>query len=197
MSNYGTLLSMEDLDKLGITFGTSVGDAVKTVNGVPINRQYDQKVDSNKYVGWDQQTEWNPFLEKLFSKYTIQVIQQKTSEYLTGVDPKGRKIMPTDQVVEGALFGVFQQHRPNTGDIYGKYTVVNELKRDDYSYIVDKTISLLVMGIRTELEMVQNNEKLTIWTTLLGDFNEHGLRQHAPIKVRNKRPDPMLFHMRY
>ena len=41
------------------------------------------------------------------------------------------------------------------------------------------------------------NEKLTIWTTLLGDFNEHGLRQYPPIKLRNKRPDPMLFHMRY
>ena len=64
-------------------------------------------------------------------------------------------------------------------------------------YIVDQVISLLVRNIRNDLEMQANNSKLTIWTTLLGDFNEHGLRQHAPIKIRNKRPDPMLFHMRY
>ena len=95
------------------------------------------------------------------------------------------------------MYGVFENYRPVTGDIYGKYTVDNDNRRDDYSYIVDQTISLLVRGIRNDLEMQQNNSKLTIWTTVLGDFNEHGLRQYAPIKVRNKRPDPMLFHMRY
>jgi hypothetical protein len=79
----------------------------------------------------------------------------------------------------------------------GKYSVVNPNDRDDYNYIVDMTISFLVREIRNDIEMAQNNEKLTIWTTLLGDFNEHGLRQYPPIKVRNKRPDPMLFHMRY
>ena len=45
--------------------------------------------------------------------------------------------------------------------------------------------------------MEENNRKLTIWTTVYGDFNAHQLRQHAPIKVLNKRPNPMEFHMRY
>ena len=45
--------------------------------------------------------------------------------------------------------------------------------------------------------MEENNRKLTIWTTVYGDFNQHGLQQHSKIKVRNKRPNPMEFNMNY
>jgi hypothetical protein len=199
MSKYGTIIDdIYDIDNnIGENISLETALNLSNKNIKDINRQYDESVDSNQYVGWDQQVNWNSFLSKLFSKETIQTIQKKTSEYLVGVDEQGRNIIPTDRVVESALYGVFQNYRPKTGDIYGKYTVNNDNSRDDYSYIVDQTISLLVKGIRNELEMQQNNSKLTIWTTLLGDFNEHGLRQYAPIKVKNKRPDPMLFHMRY
>ena len=158
---------------------------------------YDDRLDMNQYVGWFTITDWNPLIQKLFTKTTLRVIQGKVSEYLTGVEPNGKKIIPTERVVVAALYGVFKQHHPHTGDIYGKYTVVDQTQRDDYAYIVDKTISLLVQGIRDDIGMAEQNQKLTIWTTVLGDFNEHGLRQHPPIKVCNKRPDPMLFHMRY
>lgn len=193
MSKYETII---DLEELGLDKSTCLQDAANLVNGENLNKLYNENIDSNQYVGWQQQVSWNSFLSKLFSKQTVKIIQQKTSEYLRGLDDQGRKIVPTEKVVENALFGVFNNYRPNTGDIYGKYTVVDN-SRDDYSYIVDQTISLLVRGIRTDIEMQNNNSKLTIWTTLLGDFNEHGLRQYAPIKVKNKRPDPMLFHMRY
>jgi hypothetical protein len=196
MSKYGTIID-SSLADLGMNQNTSLQDAVTLSNGININRQYDENIDSNKYVGWDQQVSWNSFLSKLFSKQTVRIIQEKTSEYLIGVDSEGRRIIPTERVVESALFGVFENYRPNTGDIYGKYTVNNDNSRDDYSYIVDQTISLLVRSIKDQTEMEQYNSKLTIWTTLLGDFNEHGLRQYAPIKVRNKRPDNFLFHMRY
>lgn len=196
MSKYGTIIDPE-LANLGMTQNTSLSDSLDLINGLNTDRKYDQSIDSNQYVGWDTQVSWNTFLMKLFSKQTVKIIQQKTSEYLLGVDEQGRKIVPSERIVESALLGVYNNYRPNTGDIYGKYTVVNDNSRDDYSYIVDQVISLLVRNIRNDLEMQNNNSKLTIWTTLLGDFNEHGLRQFPPIKVRNKRPDPMLFHMRY
>lgn len=196
MSKYGTMID-PTLMEMGMNQNTCLQDAVTLSNGYNIDRQYDSQIDSNQYVGWAQQVSWNSLLSRLFSKETIKTIQSKTSEYLVGVDEEGRKIVPSERITEGALYGVFENYRPVTGDIYGKYTVNNENSRDDYSYIVDQTISLLVRGIRNDLEMQQNNAKLTIWTTVLGDFNEHGLRQHAPIKVRNKRPDNFLFHMRY
>jgi hypothetical protein len=196
MSKYGTIIDPELAD-LGMDQNTNLSNSLDLVNGLNTNRKYEETIDSNQYVGWETQTSWNTFLMKLFSKQTVKTIQQKTSEYLIGVDEQGRKIVPSERIVESALLGVFNNYRPNTGDIYGKYTVVNDNSRDDYSYIVDQVISLLVRNIRNDLEMQHNNSKLTVWTTLLGDFNEHGLRQYPPIKVRNKRPDPMLFHMRY
>lgn len=158
---------------------------------------YDDRIDMNQYVGWFTVADWNPLVQRLFTKTTVRVIQQKTSDYLLGVEPNGKKIVPTERVVIASLYGVFKNFHPTTGDIYGKYTVVDQTQRDDYSYIVDQTISLLVQGIRDDIGMAEQNQKLTIWTTVLGDFNEHGLRQYPPIKINNKRPDPMLFHMRY
>jgi hypothetical protein len=196
MSKYGTIIDPE-LSNLGMDQNTTLENSLDLINGLNINRKYSESIDSNQYVGWETQTSWNTFLMKLFSKQTVKTIQQKTSEYLMGVDEQGRRIVPSERIVESALLGVFNNYRPNTGDIYGKYTVVNDNSRDDYSYIVDQVISLLVRNIRNDLEMQSNNSKLTIWTTLLGDFNEHGLRQYPPIKLKNKRPDPMLFHMRY
>lgn len=158
---------------------------------------YDDRLDMNQFVGWFTVSDWNPLVQRLFTKTTVSVIQGKTSEYLSGIQQNGKRIIPSERVVVAALYGIFKNFHPTTGDIYGKYTVTDQIGRDDYSYIVDQTISLLVQGIRDEMGMVENNQKLTIWTTLYGDFNAHGLRQFPPIKINNKRPDPMLFHMRY
>jgi hypothetical protein len=177
--------------------------SLKTLASNSINAQqgyaaYDDRLDMNQFVGWETISAWNPLTQKLFTKTTVHVIQQKVADYLTGVDASGRRIIPSERVVVTALFGIFREHAPRTGDIYGRFLVVDDSKRDDYAYIVDKTISLLVQGIRDDLGMAEQNQKLTIWTTVLGDFNEHGLRQHPPLKINNgKRPDPMLFHMRY
>ena len=190
------LLPEEEIRQLGWTPQTCLSDALNMVNGQPVKATYDQQADSNAMmVGWDAES--SPFIQKLFSKETVALIQQKSGDYLVGVDPKGRRILPSKQVVEGVLFGVYRSHRPQTGDMYGKYLVHNDLERNDFAYIIDKSISLIVRAIRDELETMQNNEKLSIWTTVLGDFNEHGLRQYAPLKIRERRPDNFQFHMRY
>jgi hypothetical protein len=168
------------------------------INNVPISEEYNDKLDLNAYiVGWEETVGDNVVVQRIFSKKTVSTIQQKTSEYLVGLDRKGRRIVPSERVVVTALYGVFRSHFPQVGDIYGRYQVMNDQFRNDYAYIVDKTISLIVRGIRDELETIENNEKLTIWTTMLGDFNEHQLRSHPWIKTREKRPDAFQFHMRY
>jgi hypothetical protein len=187
--NYGTII--EDLSN------SSLSDALKLTNGVQIDRQYKESLDLNQYIGWNQRTSWDPLTTMLFSQKTLKIIRDKVSEYTIGVDPKGRRIIPSDNVITTALYGVFENYHPATGDIYGKYLVVDMSTRDDYAAIVDQTISLIVRGITTELGMIEQNNKLSIWDTVLGDFNSKGLRSHPPLKIRENRPMPMLFHMRY
>jgi hypothetical protein len=69
--------------------------------------------------------------------------------------------------------------------------------RCDMRSIINQTINIITSQIRNEMEMAQNNKKLTVWTTLLGDFNKEGLRSHAPIKIRRKHPQYMAFNMNY
>jgi len=181
-----------------INCDTSLEDSLRLINNNIPEEKYDDRIDMNQFVGWGTVATWNSLTSRLFTMRTLKVIRDKTSEYLTGVDPKGRKIIPSDNVMTSALYSVFRDHVPQTGDIYGRYSIRDESTRDDYSYIIDKVISLIVTGIRTDVEMQEQNEKLSIWTTLYGDFNEHGLQAYSSdIKLRQKRPDPMLFHMRY
>ena len=172
-------------------------DLFNVVKGtvIDINKEYDDIIDLSQYVGWATITEWAPLPRHIFTKRTVTMIKQKVYEYL--LKSMQKKIVPSDKVVITALFGVYENHIPRTGDIYGQYLVVDETQRDDYGYIVDKTISLLIDGIQTDIEMAEANSKLSIWNSLLGDFNENGLRQFPPIKLRNKGPDRMLFHMKY
>jgi len=157
---------------------------------------YDQTIDLSPYIGWNTVVEWNHLPRQLFTKRTINMIRQQVYEYL--LKSLNKKIAPSEKVTIIALYGVYENHIPRTGDIYGKFTVVDQSQQDDYGYIVDKTISMLIDGIQTDIGMQEANSKLSIWNaTVLGDFNENGLRQYAPLKMRERGPDRMLFHMKY
>ena len=149
-----------------------------------------------RFVGYTQCN--NPALNKLYDPKTIKFVSNKISELLMGVDPKNRKIVVPDTTICGIISQCYDNYRPPTGDIFSRYTIpTGQGEVDSVQNIINQTIEIITSQVRTTLEMEQNNEKLTIWTTVLGDFNEHKLRSHAPIKVLNKRPNPMEFHMNY
>ena len=63
--------------------------------------------------------------------------------------------------------------------------------------MMDEVINIITTDVKVNLGMEENNAKLTVWTTVLEDFNEHGLRSHSKIKLRENRPQPMMFNMNY
>lgn len=156
-----------------------------------------------RYVGWDTTiTHGNAYTSecyrRLFSDQTIEYISDTITESLTGVDSRNRKIKVSCQAIRDLLNSVYQENASRgVGDIFSRYQVVEELQRDDYRDMIRRTIEIAVSQIRTQLEMEENNNKLSIWNTVLGDFNENGLRSHAPIKTRKRKPDSMLFNMNY
>ena len=135
---------------------------------------------------------------EVYSPDGIKFISETITKALKGVDPQGRNIVVSDDVIKSVLSSSIENFVPITGDIYSKYQVMYNQPRNDYQDIINQTIEVITSQIRNETEMIKCNNKLNIWDAkLYGEFNPHGLLAHPPIKLRNKRPDPMLFHMKY
>jgi hypothetical protein len=147
-----------------------------------------------RYAGW---TENNACIKQLYSKETVDLISKKVTQLTLGVDPKNRKIIVPKDIICKVLDGVYHNNRPPTGDIFSRYIIPNNEQQNVVQSIIDQTIEIIVSSVRNNMEMNQYNETLTAWVQVYGDFNTAGLRQHAPIKIRERRPATMQFNMRY
>lgn len=153
--------------------------------------------DSNymRYVGYREQQ--SLCIQDYFSDKTVDMISNKISELLMGVHPQNKKLVVSKDVITSIMSNIYQNYRPETGDIYSRYIIPTRTPNDMVQDMINQTIESITSQVRSDYQMRENNAKLTVWTTVLGDFNTFGLRQHAPIKIRNKRPNPMEFNMRY
>ena len=155
------------------------------------NIQIDQNF--SKYIGW-QETD---YIKEYYSQKTVDMISNKISELLEGIDPNNKKIVVSNQNIINIMNSIENNYRPENGNIYTRYTMSNKNQQDYIKEMIEQTIEVITNNIKCSIEMEINNSKLSIWTTVLGDFNENGLRSHPPIKILNKRPNPMQFNMNY
>lgn len=160
---------------------------------------YQDPINSHRYVGWPQTVEdIGDTYQYLFKPSTIKKISNKITELLAGVDPLGRNIIYPDDKISKIMGSVYTDYpRPNIGAIYTKDVIPNTVQRDDVSFVINQTIAIIVTAIKNDLGMEQANKKLSIWDSVLGDFNEKGLRGHDIIKIKKNRPQPMMFNMNY
>ena len=154
--------------------------------------------DDNYYrhVGWNG----GDYYEKTyFSKPTIRTISAKITDFLEGVDPKGRSIVVPDKTILSIMGDIYNSYKPPVGDIQSRLIVSSgSIYRDNYiQNMIDQTIEIITSYVKNTIGIEENNKKLTIWTTVYGDFNRHGLQQTPKIKIRNKHPTHFQFHMRY
>lgn len=156
----------------------------------------DELCDSNYYrhVGYREN---NKCIQKYFSTETVNLISRKVTELLQGVDPLGRPILVPANSICSIMSNVYDSFRPETGDIYSRYTIPTKSQQSNVQNMIDQVIEIITSQVRTELGMEENNAKLTAWTTVLGDFNLFGLQSHPPIKTRQRRPMPMMFNLNY
>lgn len=146
-----------------------------------------------RYVGYDETASG---AQRYFSQDVVRTVSKKITELLQGVHPQGKRIIVPDHSICEVMDAVYTAYRPQVGDIYSRYIVPNEninMKQD----MIDQTIELIVRQTKDDLGMQEANSKLTKWTTVLGDFNEHQLRSHDVIKILKKRPQPMQFFENY
>ena len=112
-----------------------------------------------------------------FSKQNVEYISVQITLRLEGVrKDKKHIIVPTDTIIS-----VMDSFYKNT------YRDVDKLTMMVISYISDY--------IRTEYEMEQQNNNLSAWVQQYTP--DTTLQQVPKIKLREKRPTPMEFHMHY
>jgi hypothetical protein len=159
-------------------------------------RTFRQNIDTNytKYVGYE---EINECIRKLYAPETIKSISRQITKLLEGVDKTGRPILVPADTIASVIGNVYRSQSPQVGDIYTRYIIPTIEPRNDVDEIINRTIEVIVSNIRGEYEMAENNSKLTIWNTILGDFNEHGLKQTPPIKLKLRSANRFEFHMKY
>ena len=144
-----------------------------------------------RYAGWSEN---NDCTKKYYSQETINTIQKKVKELTR---EKGKSyLVPAAQIAK-VMDGIYQNFRPNVGDIYSRYVVPNDEQANMVQSMIDQTIEVLTDYIRNEYGMQNQNEKLSPWVQLYGDFNPHNLTQTPPIKLRYKRPATMQFNINY
>lgn len=159
-----------------------------------LTKRMENDLNYTRYVGYSED---NDAIKAYYNPETVKIISNKVSELTQGVDPLNRKIVVPDRRIYEVMDSIYYSYRPMTGDIYSRYIVPNSQPENHVQNMIDQVIEIIVSDIRTNIGMEEYNKKLSVWTTVYGDFNAEGLRQHAPIKVRHKRPAPMQFNMNY
>jgi hypothetical protein len=152
--------------------------------------------DSNYYRYIGHQENNNDSVKEFFSPRTLDIISKKITQLLIGVHPQNRPIIVPVKGICNIMSSVYQNYRPSTGDIYSRY-IIPQVPQNYVQTMIDQVIEIITSHIRADYGIREHNAKLTKWTTVLGDFNVHGLRQHSKIKVLEKRPNPMSFNMMY
>ena len=153
---------------------------------------------SYAFVGWPETSAGDNIVRYLFDPSTIRTISEQITRALAGVDPLGRNIVIPDDKICNVLSSVYREGtRTEIGDIHSRYVIPQKQARCDERDIINQTINIITSYIRNDVGITENNKKLTVWTTVLGDFNEAGLRSHPIIYTREKHPQYMAFNMRY
>jgi hypothetical protein len=153
---------------------------------------------SNRYFMHDRQyahvgsdIEDNNYIKEYFSKNTVDLISEEITKQLKGVEKYGRDIVVPDDKIFWVMNTVYESYNyPQGFDAHFQWS----------GYIkdmIDQTIERIVYDVVNVLGLEYCTNDYTAWTMLLGDFNERGLRSHAPIKIRNKHPNHMEFFERY
>lgn len=155
-----------------------------------------------KYVGWgstvSEPDNCDVGYKGFFSNDTYNYIKTNLDKLLYDITEK--PISVTERVIRNTMETVYFNNRPQAlGDIYSRYhmTGLDCERTTDVGKMIQEVIEIIYNYIKNEVEMEKCNKSMNVYNALYGTFNEHGLLAHPPIKLLEKRPQPMQFNMRY
>lgn len=155
--------------------------------------------NTNKFFLNDLQTKYIgsnlddiPEVKLFFSIDVVNFISKQCTTKLQNVDYLKRDIIIPDKRIIEVMNTVFLSFVPGKGFDAKQFTPVQYVES-----MIKQTIERIVYDVENTLLLEQCNMQKTVWTSVLGDFNNHKLRSHAPIKINNRHPNRMQFNMHY
>ena len=134
-----------------------------------------------RFIGWEKNGPAQGGYDIFFGEENIDWLM-KTIHKQLGL--RGYNMVVTSRVLSGVMSSVWRSNVPVVGDIYTIFNIPNSTARNDIYQLNGRVIATIVNTIIDEMENTKVNESLTKWTTVYGDFNEHGLRSHDIVKVK-------------
>lgn len=172
--------------------------AYQNVDAAPCDPCRPQDFHRTSIAGYDETYGNDPAITYLFSNDNIDRLSSGITAALRGTDPEGRDIVVARDRILSVLSSVFwDSTRERVGDIYTRYVIPDCYPRNDLQSFNLQAMNIIVSAVKDEYDTIANNKRLTVWNTLLGDFNTNGLRAHPPLKIRKKFPQRMMFNMNY
>jgi hypothetical protein len=165
------------------------GDAIEYKDGKVMNENV------YRFIGWQQSEQG--FDKVFFSMQNLHSISERLKDLLKCLRKDGKPIIVSDRVIAHIMSEVFSKNRPQLGDMYTMLNIPADKARNDLKTMNNMVVQIIFNNIKTEYEMEENNRGLTVWTTVLGDFNKHGLRQYTDIKLNKKNINKVRFNMNY
>jgi hypothetical protein len=110
----------------------------------------------------------------------IKMASEKITQLLDGTHPEGKRILVPDSTIRQMIVSVFR-----SGTNY------------DVAKVIEEAIGNIVQYIQDDYRTTQRNSTYSIWNTVLGEENAHGLMPYAPIKTRENRPNQIFVGGRY
>jgi hypothetical protein len=145
-------------------------------------------------AGWDQTSQSSENYKWFFCRDNVNYISAEITRLLAG---SGYQVRVTDEVIAGVMSNVAQNNNPVVGDIFTRYVVPNKTARDDIVNMNQQVITVIVNTILNEMETTKLNQRLSIWSTVYGDFNTEGLRAHSIIRKKENDYIKGVFSMNY
>lgn len=144
-----------------------------------VGPQYDNNYLA--FVGWKTSADRGGY-RFFFSEENMTFIADEVQRLLAIAGHPGIRV--SRNVIGNVMSNLSRNNNPVIGDIFTRYIIPNNEGRDDVRALTVQTINVIYNTIMEEKETVRFNERLSIWTTVLGDFNAEGLRAHAPLKIK-------------
>jgi hypothetical protein len=152
----------------------------------------------NRYlslVGWEATAEGAGAGYKFFfSEENMRFVQTEVMRLLR---PFGLNVRVTMEVIGGLFSDLIRSQNPVLGDIHTRYTIPQADPRNDAKSLTVQAINRLVNEILGEQQQACCNSKLSVWSTVKGDFSAYGIRSHAPIRVKKNDHLKGVFMMNY